>query len=86
MEINNSECSNLGTMLELDKKKEKKAINISEFQQDIVGVDIFMIIRTKATKGCGQLPSNYSFFTDRWFSGAEISEEVNVGEYIFSGM
>ena len=30
----------------------------------------------KAIKGCGQLISNYIYFSDCWFSGLKIAEDV----------
>ena len=29
-----------------------------------------------ATKGCGKLTSNYTYFSDSWFSSAENSEDA----------
>ena len=55
-----------------------------EFQQDIRGTADCTNRIMKDTKGCGQLSSNASFFSDSWFSGLKTAEEVNSeGVYYF---
>ena len=33
-----------------------------------------------STKGCGQLASNNTYFSDRWFNGVKMDEEVMIEE------
>ena len=55
-EFKNAACSRLGTMLYLETKKGKEAIETSEFQQDIGGNMACMKILTRGKKCCGKLP------------------------------
>ena len=53
----------------------EEVIKVSDFQQDIGGIADFMKMIIKATKGCGKLSSNNTFFSDFWFRAVKISEE-----------
>ena len=57
-------CSRLGTMLHLDIQKGKEAMKTSNFQKDIGDTAAYMKILMMDTKGCGQLTSNYTYFSD----------------------
>ena len=48
----------------------------SEFQQEIVGTAACMKRLMMDTKGCGQLMSNDTYFSDSWFSGVKTAEGV----------
>ena len=63
-------------MLHLDTQKGTEATKMSIFHKyfgETAGCTKRLIM---ATKGCGQLTSNYTYFSDRWFSGAKSAEEV----------
>ena len=47
------------------------------FQQDIGGTDACMKRVMKATKGCGQLSSNDTFFADSYNRRVKTLEEAN---------
>ena len=66
-EIKNMAFSRLGTMLHLDIQKGKEAMKISKFQNVLGGTTVCMKILDIATKGCGQLTSNNTYFADSWF-------------------
>ena len=53
--MKNVVCSKLGTMLHLDTKKGKEAMNTSQFQKYLEGTTEYMKRLAIATKGCGQL-------------------------------
>ena len=76
MEIKSVACSRLGTMLYLDIQMGKEAMKTSKFQQKIRGTAACMKRPMMATKGCGQLTSNDTYFSDIWFSGVKTAEEV----------
>ena len=46
-----------------------------KFQQQIGRTAACMKRLTMATKGCGQLTPNYTYFADSWFSGVKTDEE-----------
>ena len=68
-EINNVACSRLGNMLYLYKQKGKEATKTAEFQQQIGGTAACITRLIRAKKGCEQMTSNETYFTDRFFSG-----------------
>ena len=75
-ELKNFARFTLGTKLYLRTQKGKEAIKTQGFQKEIrVAVDCKKI-KMKDAKGCRQLSSNYTFFSDIWFSGVNTSEEV----------
>ena len=48
----------------------------STFQSEL-GVNAACMKRLAiATKGCGQLTSNYTYFADSWFSSVKTAEEM----------
>ena len=62
-------------MLYLEIKKCKEEINTVVFKQEIVNMEACMKIITNDTEGCGKILSNYTFFSDIWFSGVETVKE-----------
>ena len=47
------------------------------FHQDIGGTADCMKIIIQGKKGCGQIYSNNTYFSDMWFSGFKTVEEEN---------
>ena len=68
--------SNLGAMLHLEIQKGKEAMKISKFQ-NFLGVTTACMKRLDiATKGCGQLTLNDTYFAYSWFSSVKTAEEM----------
>ena len=63
-------------MLHLEIQKGEEAMKTSNFQKYLRGNTACMKRLYIANKGCGQLTSNYTYFSDRWFSSAKTSEEA----------
>ena len=63
-------------MLYLEIQKGKEAMKTSKFQKDIGGTTACMKILDIATKGCGQMTSNDTYFSDRWFGSIKTAEEM----------
>ena len=63
-------------MLHLEIQKEKEAMKTSNFQKYLVGTTAYMKRLSIDTKGCGQLTSNYTTFSDSWFSYIKIAEDM----------
>ena len=61
-------------MLHLDIQKGKEAMKISKFQSVMGGNTVCMKRLSIATKWCGQLKSNDTYFYDRWFSSIKTAE------------
>ena len=74
--MNNLECSRLGKMLHLEIQKGKEAMKKSTFQSELGGSAACMKRLAIATKGCGQLTSNDTYFDDIWFSSVKTAEEM----------
>ena len=74
--MKNVACSRLGKMLHLEIQKGKEAMKTSKFQKDIGGTTACMKRLAIATKGCGQLTSNDTYFSDSWFSSLKTSEDM----------
>ena len=72
--MNNVACSRLGKMLHLEIKKGKEAAKMSKFQKDLGGTASCMKRLAIATKGCVQLTSNDTYFSDSWFSSVKTAE------------
>ena len=70
------ECSRLGTMLHLEIQKGKKAMKTSNFQNVLGGTAACIKRLAIATKGCGQLTSEDTYFADSWFSSVKTSGEM----------
>ena len=51
-------------------------MNTSEFKEYLGGTNACMRILAIATKGCGKLTSNETYFDDRWFSSVKNAEEM----------
>ena len=75
-EMKNVACSRLGTMLHLEIQKGKEAMKKSEFQSELGDTAECMKRLAFATKGCGQLTSNNTYFADSWFSSVKTAEEM----------
>ena len=84
-EIKNMACSRLGTMLHLEIQKGKEAMKKSTFQSELGGTDVCMKRLAIATKGCGQLTSNDTYFADSWFSSVKTSEEMAAAGFNYCG-
>ena len=54
-------------------------MKVSDFKQQIRGMDDCIKIIKKATKGCGQLSSNDNFFDNSCFIIPKTEEEENAG-------
>ena len=63
-------------MLHLDIQKGKESINKSTFQSELGGTSACMKRLAIATKGCGQLTSNNTYFSDSWFSSIKTAEDM----------
>ena len=72
--MNNVACSGLGGILHLEIQKGKEATEMSKFQKYLVGATEYMKIIAIATKGCGKLTSNDTYFDDIWFSSVKTSD------------
>ena len=70
-ETKNVACSRLGAMFHLETQKRKEAMKTSYFIKYLVGTSACMKILSIATKGCGQLTSNDTYFSDVWFSSVK---------------
>ena len=74
--MKNVACSRLGTMLHLDIQKGKETMKKSKFQSVLGGTAACMKRLAIATKGCGQLISNDTYFSDSWFSSVKTAEDM----------
>ena len=74
--MKNVACYRLGTTLHLEIQKGKEAMKTSIFQKYIGGTAAYMKRLLMSTKGCVQLTSNDTYFSDIWFSSVKMSEEV----------
>ena len=63
-------------MLHLYIQKGKEAMQSSKFQKYLGGTTAYMKRLDIATKVCGQLTSNNTYFSDSWFSSVKTAEEV----------
>ena len=69
-------------MLYLDIQKGEEATKKAKYQQQIGGTEVCIKRLIMDTKGCGQLMSNGTYFSDRWFSGVKMDEEaIHEGVY-----
>ena len=59
-----------------DPKGGGGGMKTSEFQKYFGGTTVCMKRLAISTKECGQLTSNYTYFTDIWFSSVKTDEEV----------
>ena len=75
-DVKNVAWSRLGTMLHLEIQKEKEAMKKSTFQNVLGGTTAYLKRLAIATKGCGQLISNDTYFVDSWFSSVKNAEEM----------
>ena len=63
-------------MLHLYIQKVKEAMKMSKFQKYLVGKNACMKRLAIYTKGCGQLTSNDTYFSDIWLSSIKAAEEA----------
>ena len=63
-------------MLHLDIQKGEGGIKTSEFKKYIGSATECMRRLAIATKGCGQLKSNDTYFADGWFSSVKMAEDA----------
>ena len=63
-------------MLHLEIQKGKEDMKKSTFQSELGGTAVCMKRLAIATKGCGQLISNDTYFADSWFSSVKTDEEM----------
>ena len=75
-EMKNVACSRLGKMLHLEIQNGKEAMKKSTFQSELGGTSACMKRLAIATKGCGKMTSNYTYFSNSWFSSVKTSEEM----------
>ena len=73
-------------MLYLEIKFWEEAMKTLEFQQEIGGTASCMKIIMKATKGCGELSSNNTYSSDRFFSGLKTAEESSAEGVDYCGL
>ena len=85
MELKNVKCCRLGTISYLEIQKGKYSMKISQLKQVIVGTTACTKKTIKATKGYGQLSSNYTLFFNIWFSGVKIAEGENIDRVVCCG-
>ena len=69
-------CSMLGTMLHLEIQKWKEAMKTLKFQKDIGGTTASMKRLDIDNKGCGQLTSNDTYFSDSCLCSIKTAEEA----------
>ena len=81
----NMACYKLGMMLHLEIQKGKEAMKKSKFQSELGGTAACMKRLAIATKGCGQLTSNNTYFSDSWFSSVKTAEEMAASGVIYCG-
>ena len=84
--MNNVTCYMLGTMLHLEIQKGEEATKTLEFHKYLGGTTACMKILLIATKGCGQLTSNDTYFADSWFSSVKTAEEVMAAGVDYCGL
>ena len=73
-QMKNVVCLKLGTLLHLDIQKGEEAMKTLKFQKYLRGTTACTKILALATKGCGQLTSNDTYFADIWFSSVKTAE------------
>ena len=56
--------------------KGEEAMKKSSFQSELGGTAACMKRLDVSTKGCGQLTSNDTYFSDSWFSSVKTAEEM----------
>ena len=83
--MKNVECSRLGTMLHIEIQKGKEDMETLEFQNISIGTSACMKIISIATKGCGQMTSNVTYFADSWFSSVKTAKGRWLQESIIVG-
>ena len=76
MNMKNVDCYRLLTILHLETKKGKEAMKTSTFKKYIGGNILCMKRLIMSTRGCSQLKSNDTYFSDSCFSGVKTAEEA----------
>ena len=59
---------------------------MSEFQKYLGGTATYTKRVEMATKGCGQLTSNYTYFADSWLSSVKTAEQAMATGVEYCGM
>ena len=83
--MKNVECSRFGTILHLEIQKGKEDMKTSNFQKYIRGTTACMKRLATATKRCGQLISNDTYFADSWFISEKLLRRRWLQESIIAG-
>ena len=74
--MKNMAYSRLGTILHPEIQKGEEDMKTSKFQNVLGGTTSCMKSLDISTKGCGQLTSNDTYFSDSWFSSVKTAEEM----------
>ena len=82
--MKNVVCSRLGAMLYLEIQKGKEAMKKLKFQSILGGTTKCMKRLAISTKGCGQLTSNDTYFSNRWFSSVKTAKRWRLQESIMT--
>ena len=83
--MKNLAFSRLGNMSHLHIQKGKEAMETSEFQKYFVGTAACMKRLAMATKWCGKLTYNDTYFSDSWFSSVNTAEEAIAARVDYCG-
>ena len=75
-EMKNFVCLRLGKILHLEIQKGKEAMKTSNFQKYLGGTTACIKKLAIATERCGQLTSNYTYFSGSWFSSVKTADEM----------
>ena len=73
-------------MLHLEIQKEKEDMKKSTFQSELGGTAACMKRLSIATRGCGQLTSNDTYFANSWFSSVKTAEEMAAAVVNYCGL
>ena len=84
--MKNVVCSRLGTMLHLEIRKGKEAVKTSKFRNFLGGTNACMKRLAIATKRYGQMTSNVTHFSYRWFSSVKTAEEMAAAGVYYCGL
>ena len=83
--MNNVVRSSLGTMLHLEIQKGKEAMKKWTFQSELGGTAACMKRMAIATKVCGQLISNDTYFANSWFGSVKNTEDMTAAGVNYCG-
>ena len=85
IDMKNVACSIFWAVLHLEIQKGEKAMKTSKFQNILGGPTVYMKRLDIATKGCGQLTSNNTYFSDSCFSSVKLLRRWRLQESIIGG-